>query len=124
MRDTNWNIMVSKTLDLSAIMLTDMDGGSLDKTTYRGESNTITFKPSSGVLSVDSLRITSPNPLPAGVSISQVKRGRDLVVTDMDDLASDSNAVEVVYCLHVTDSYGNPMESDPKLINMPTLRPT
>ena len=110
--------------DGTAVGLSDLDGLSLDKTTYRGETNTITFSPSSGVRSVDSLTITSPNPLPAGVSITQAKSNRNLVVTDMDSLASDSNAVEVVYCLHVTDSYGNPADSDPKLINMPTLRPT
>jgi hypothetical protein len=122
MRDTNWNIMVWKSG--SDVGLTDLDGGSLDKTTYRGETNTITFSPSSGVRHIDSLTITSPNPLPAGVSISQVTSGRNLIVTDIDSLASDTNAVEVVYCLHLTDSDGNKVDSDPKLINMPTLRPT
>jgi len=121
MRDTSWRIMVW--IEGTTVGLTDQDGQSLDKTTYRGETNTITFSPSSGVRSVDSLTITSPNPLPASVSISQVKSNRNLIVTDIDDLASDSNAVEVVYCLHVTDSYGNPKDSDPKLINMPILRP-
>jgi hypothetical protein len=124
MRDTNWNIMVSYAFSSESIMLTDMDGQSVDKTTYRGETNTITFKPSSGVRTVDSLTITSPNPLPAGVSISQVTSNRNLIVTDIDDLASDANEVHVVYCLHFTDSNGNKVDSDPKLINMPTLRPT
>src|SRR5262245_63363128 len=96
MRDTSWNIMVSYGYNSESILLTDMDGGSVDKTTYRGETNTITFKPSSGVRSVDSLTIKSPNPLPAGVSISQVTSARNLIVTDMDDLSSEANEVHVV----------------------------
>jgi hypothetical protein len=124
MSQFNWRIMVSYAFSSDSILLTDMDGGSLDKTIYRGETDTITFTPSAGVHSIDSLTITSPNPLPAGVSITQVKRGRDLIVTDMDSLASDSSAVDVVYCLHFFDSDGKLVDSDPKLINLPTLRPT
>jgi len=120
----NWDILVSYAFNAESILLTDMQGQSVDKTIYRGETDTITFKPSAGVRTIDSLTITSPNPLPAGVSVSQVTSGRNLVVTDMDSLASDANAVEVVYCLHFTDANGNKVDSDPKLINMPTLRPT
>jgi hypothetical protein len=124
MTQVNWNIMVSYAYTSESILLTDMDGQNLDKTIYRGETDTITFHPSSGVRSIDSISITSPNPLPAGVSVTQATQGRTLVVTDMDNLASDASAVDVVYCLHFTDGYGNKVDSDPKLINMPILRPT
>jgi len=124
MSQVNWNILVSYAFSSDSILLTDMDGQSVDKTIYRGETDTITFKPSSGVHHIDSISITSPNPLPAGVSVSQVKSGRDLIVTDIDSLASDASAVDVVYCLHFIDSDGNRVASDPKLINMPILRPT
>jgi hypothetical protein len=106
------------------VTLTDSDGSPIDKTIYRTETDTITFQPGPGVRSVTALSITSPCPLPAGVSVTWTQSGNDLVVTDVDSLASDALEVDVVYCVQFIDSNGNSVTSDPKLINMPTLRPS
>ena len=122
MTDRSWTLTVN--YSDGVVSLTAPNGEPVDKTIYRTESDTITFQPGTGVRSVASLTITSPCPLPAGVSVTQVTRGTNLIVTDIDNLASDASEVDVIYCFNIIDSNGNSIASDPKLINMPILRPT
>jgi len=122
MTDRSWTLTVN--YSDGVVSLTAPNGEPVDKTIYRTESDTITFQPGTGVRSVASLTITSPCPLPAGVSVTQVTRGTNLIVTDIDNLASDASEVDVIYCINIIDSNGNSIASDPKLINMPILRPT
>jgi hypothetical protein len=122
MTDRSWTLTVNYINGV--VSITGENGEPVDKTIYRTETDTITFQAGTGVRSVASLTITSPCPLPAGITVTQLNRGTSLVVTDFDNLASDAAEVDVVYCVNIVDSNGNPVASDPKLINMPILRPT
>lgn len=122
MTDQAWTMTVN--YRNGVVTLTDENGLPIDKTIYRTETDTITFEPGFGVRSVTALSISSPSPLPSGVSVSWDQVGNELVVTDIDSLASDALEVDVVYCVQFIDSNGNSVTSDPKLINLPTLRPS
>lgn len=122
MTDLAWTLTLNYVDGVAS--LTDPDGEPVDKTIYRGESDTLTIVPGTGVRSVLSISVTSPDPLPAGVSLSQQVADNELIVTDVDSLANDADEVDVVYCVNFIDSDGHSVRSDPKLINMPTVRPT
>ena len=79
MTDRSWTLTVNY-ID-GVVTITGENGEPVDKTIYRTETDTITFQPGTDVRSVASLTITSPSPLPAGVSVTQVNRNNNLVVT-------------------------------------------
>lgn len=122
MTDQSWTLTVNY-VD-GAISLTGANGASADKTVYRGETDTITFQPGRGVSAVTGINVTAPMPMPTGVSISTRRNGNDLIVTDVDSLKSTDAQVDVSYCVLFNDASGNPVTSDPKLINKPSLRPS
>jgi hypothetical protein len=121
MADRAWTLTL--TYINGSVSLTGPAGEPVDKTIYRGETDTLTIQPGTGVRSVLSITITSPSPLPSGVSLSQEVKNNNLIVTDIDTLASDADEVDVVYCVNFIDSSGRTLSSDPKLINMPSVRP-
>jgi hypothetical protein len=108
----------------NVISITDANGNSADVTIYRGETDTITFQPGTNVSAVTGINITAPNPMPTGVSVTPATRGDNLVVTDVDSLSSTAAEVQVSYCVLFNDARGNPVSSDPKLINKPSQRPS
>jgi hypothetical protein len=108
----------------NVISITDADGNPADETVYRGETDTITFNPGTNVSAVTGINITAPKPMPTGVSVTAAPRGTSLVVTDVDSLSSTAAEVQVSYCVQFNDGRGNPVTSDPKLINKPSQRPT
>lgn len=122
MTNQAWTFTVTYVNDV--ISITDANGNSADETVYRGETDTITFLPGSGVRAVTGINITAPQQLPAGVSITPTPRGNNLVVTDVNSLSETDQEVDVSYCVLFTDSNGNAVTSDPMLINKPSLRPS
>jgi hypothetical protein len=121
MTDYAWTLTVN--YRNGVVSLTGENGEPVDKTIYRSESDTVTFLAGTGVSAVTGIRIAAPQP-PSTVSVTWQTSGTSLVVTDMDNLASDAVEVDVEYCVLFNDSNGNPVTSDPKLINMPILRPS
>ena len=127
MTNQHWTLTVSYNLQNGTVTVTDDNGDSADETIYTGETDTLTFKPGSGVSKVTGLRIGSPSPLPQGVSVTWAAdpaNANNLIVTDIDSLISTDQDVQVSYCVLFNDSRGNAVSSDPKLINKSSVRPS
>lgn len=121
MGNQNWTLTVSYVNGVATI--SDGSGGQGDETIFQGETDTITFQPGSGVRGITGFSVTNPVPLPSGVSITSIVSGSNCVVTDTDTLADTASRVDASYCVNFVDSTGTPRTTDPKLINMPTVRP-
>jgi hypothetical protein len=121
MADKYWTLTVSYVNGVASI--TDGNGGTGDETIFANEEDQATFQPGTGVKAVTAFRITSPIPLPRGVTVTQTLDGNDCVVLDANRLESTANQVDVKYCIHFTDSNGVDRTTDPQLINKPTTRP-
>jgi len=124
MGNQDWNLTVAYDSASETTTITGPNGTSADETVYRGETDTITFTPGSGVRSVTGITISDPRSLPPTVSISQVVRNNTLVVTDVNSLNSTDADVTVTYCVNFVDSQGNAILSDPKVINKSAVRPS
>jgi hypothetical protein len=122
MGNRSWTLTVAYDAATGKATITDPNGGTGDETIFRGETDTVTFQAGDGVRAVTALVVTSPSPLPTGVSVTQTTSGSSCVVTDSDTLVDTAAEVDVVYCINFTDSTGIARSTDPKLINMPTAR--